>query len=96
MKMYYDKRNNHIYCNDAYSCKESLKALGFRWNSMQKVWFIDCPKDMTVLGNLICDVFVDCKMDYCDFCDFLAVIDREVGQIDMDDAHIAKYQASEI
>lgn len=94
MKMCYDKRNDHIYCTNAYDHKETLKAMGFRWNHIGSAWFIDCPKDLTAMGNLICDVFVDCKMDYYDLCDFLADIYAVKGEFSMDDAHLEKFQAA--
>lgn len=94
MKMYYDSRNDHIYCTDAYDCKDILKAMGFRWNHIGSAWFIACPKNLTVMGNLICDVFVDCKMDYYDLCDFVNAIVTVKGEFSMDDSHMAKFQSA--
>lgn len=92
MKMYYDERNDHIYCTDAYDCKDILKGMGFRWNSIGKAWFITRPQD---LGNMICDIFVECKMDYFDFCEFIAMLPENIAaSIVMDDIHTAKFQAA--
>lgn len=94
MKMHYDEQNNHIYCTNAYNCKENLKALGFRWNHIGKAWFVDCPKDLTAMGNLICDASVDCKMDYADLCEFMCAVSEAKGEFSMDDSHLEKLQAA--
>lgn len=94
MNLRYDERNDHIYCTKAYDHKEILKAMGFRWDQMTHTWIIDCPKDLTVMGNLICDVFVDCKMDYYDLCDFVNDIVSVKGEFSMDDDHLVKFQAA--
>lgn len=94
MKMFYDNTNDHIYCINAFAHKEILKAMGFRWNHIGNAWFIACPKDLTVMGNLICDVFVDCKVDYFDLCEFLNALYVVKGEFSMDDAHLAKFQAA--
>ena len=92
MKMHYDGRNDHIYCTDAYNCKDALKGLGFCWNSIGKVWCAECPKDLMVMGNLICDAAVDCKLDYYDLCEFIGEISAVKGEFSMDDAHLEKFQ----
>lgn len=94
MKLGYDGRNDHIYCTRAYECKETLKAMGFRWDGISSCWRIACPKDLTTMGNLICDIFVDCKLDYYDLCDFLNDLVAAKGEFSMDDAHLAKFQAA--
>lgn len=53
----YDKRNNFICVGNAYSIKEMLKSLGFRWNPMGKEWLHVVPSGVE-LGNLLCDIFV--------------------------------------
>lgn len=95
--MYYDKRNNHIYCTHAFEVKENLKALGYRWNSIGSAWFIAMPKDSTTLANLICDTVVACGIDYADFCAFMALsLPAEHAEVlmSMDEEHIAKMQTA--
>lgn len=96
MSMGYDGRNDRIYCINAYECKEALKAMGFRWDGISRCWSIACPKDLTTMGNLICDIIVDCKLDCYDvcLCDFLDVLVAAKGEFSMDDAHLAKFQAA--
>lgn len=95
MKMHYDSRNNNIYCTDAYACKDILKSQGFRFNGMDKSWFIPCPKSGAELGGLLCDVFCGTKMGYYDFCDFLAELPEEIAQaITMDEAQTARFQTA--
>lgn len=93
MKISYDKRNNQIYCNNAYSVKEILKSYGFRFCGIDQTWTIDMPKDISVLGNLICDVAVDCGVDYADLCEFICLslpADYADVMMHMDAAHIEK------
>ena len=71
MKLGYDKRNNQIYCTNAYACKDTLKAMGFKWNGMGKIWFVWCPESIEELSVIIRDVFINCNMDYDDLYDFL-------------------------
>lgn len=96
MKMHYDQINDHIYCDNAYSCKDILKSKGFRWNPSQKMWFLRRPKDGIELGNLICELYIECGMDYYDLCDFLSTsLPAEISAaINMDKAHLAKFQAA--
>lgn len=95
MKVYYDSRNNQLCCINAYDCKEALKTLGFRWNRIGSEWFVACP-DAANLGNLICDLFADCGLDYYDVCDLINSLpaDRAECMMMMDDAHMAKFQAA--
>ena len=72
MKMYYDSRNNHIYFDNAYSIKETLKGYGFRYNGMNQTWIKPMPKDFPTLANLLADLIVDCGIDYVDFCEFMS------------------------
>ena len=93
MKMGYDKRNDRIYCDNAYSVKEILKGHGFRYYSMDRTWEIAIPKDMATLGNLICDVAVDCGVDYADLCEFISLsLPTAYAEVmmHMDAAHIEK------
>ena len=96
MKLYYDNRNDHIYCTDAYACKDILKGMGFRWNGMSKVWFIARPKSNEALGNMICDLYIACKMDYYDICEFLSMsLPESISTaITMDAEHTARFQAA--
>ena len=96
MKMHYDKRNNHIYFDNAYSVKEILKGYGFHYNGMNQIWFKVMPKDFPTLANLLADLTVDCGIDYVDFCEFMSDrLPAEYAEVmmSMDAAHIAKLQA---
>lgn len=93
MKMGYDKRNDQIYCYNAYSVKEILKNYGFRYCGIDQTWYIAMPKDMATLGNLICDVAVDCGVEYIDLCEFISLsLPASYADVmmHMDAAHIEK------
>lgn len=96
MKLHYDARNDHIYCTHAYDCKDILKEMGFRWNSIGKAWFINRPKNNVELGNMVCDLYINCKMDYFDLYDFLSLhLPTEISAtIAMDEEHTARFQAA--
>lgn len=93
MKMGYDKRNDQIYCTSAYSVKEILKNYGFRYCGIDQTWAIAMPKGIATLGNLICDVTVDCGVDYADLCEFIGLsLPATYADVmmHMDAAHIEK------
>lgn len=62
---YYDRLNNKkiFGCEDCYDSKETLKALGFKWNPFRKEWQKEykTPVEMT---TILVDVMVDCDLDF--------------------------------
>ena len=96
MKLHYDSVNDHIYCSDAYTCKDILKSKGFRWMPDHRVWFMARPKSGMELGNLISELYIECEMDYLDLLDFMGLsLPAEISNaITMDETHLAKFQAA--
>ena len=96
MYIHYDCRNDLICCDNAFAVKDIIKGYGFRFCSVNKSWVISRPKDLSVLGNLICDVVVDCKLDYYAMCDLIAQLPAECAEtmMFMDESHTAKAQAA--
>lgn len=96
MTINYDSKKNQIYCTNAFLGKEVLKEYGFRFNGINKSWFLPMPKTGIEIGNLICDLFTRCDVDFWNLSDFFfGHLPKEIAEtIGMDEAHQAAWNAA--
>lgn len=97
LKVRYEKRygmngNLHksqtlIVCDGAYECKDILKEMGFRWNSMGRSWEKKTTDEsfMTEFAKVV----VSCGMTYDDVIDALQFIPESVPSTVDEDAQAA-------
>lgn len=86
-----NKSTNVFVAIDCYEKKEILKGMGFKFNGISKSWEI-AVDDLNNLGNLLCDVVVDCKLKYDDAEDFFCYVSDKIAEnMTMDKAHETKY-----
>lgn len=88
--LHFDKINNHLQLFNSYDVKEEAKALGFKYNGINRYWYIKVPNDALTYHNLLADIFVDCKLDYDKFMNF---VEYHAEGFYPDEAHIAKANA---
>lgn len=65
LSVYFDKRNKKSFfvCEECYEYKETLKALGFRWDPAGK-WWAKEYKTPTEVTTIFVDVMVGCDLAY--------------------------------
>lgn len=96
MEIRYDGSKSQIYCTHAFQDKDVLKALGFRFNGINKSWFLPMPKTGIDVGNLICDLFTRCDVDFWGLNDhfFSNLPETIANTIGLDEAHQVAWNAA--
>jgi len=49
--LYYKMADSKIYLNVPFAQKDEVKALGARWDAVQKKWFVPSDKDITLFAQ---------------------------------------------
>lgn len=69
-----------LACSDCYSCKDTLKEMGFKWNPMMRQWEKAVAKnDIT---TLFFQVVVACKMNENDIANSWVYIPDDIAEIE--------------
>nr|DAP61010.1 MAG TPA: hypothetical protein [Caudoviricetes sp.] len=87
MRMHYEvrefatgKSQPMLGCSDAFSCKDMLKEMGFKWNSMKRQWEKAVSKDEVT--TLFFQLAVACKMNEDDIANSWQFIPADIAEIE--------------
>ena len=77
-----------IQMNDCYNCKELLKEMGYKWNSIVHAWCLTCKVEE--IGNAIAEVVIKTNLplgEYRQMVLHMTDIDIDMSKVSMDEEH---------
>lgn len=96
MRMHYEvrefangKTQPMLACSDCYSCKDTLKEMGFKWNPMKRQW--EKAVSENEVTTLFFQIVVACKMDEDDIANSWAFLPKDIADVEPSEETVKAY-----